>query len=296
MKITWATFAVGWWAICGLPPFSGFYSKDAILAGAYGAGYSLMWAVGLVTAALTAFYMSRMFLTTFHGPERIELGDEHHGEEGHEHSHEHEHAHDHGHAHAHPAHTHVHDDGSVHVHESPRSMTVPLILLALGAIAAGFMLNGGLMPHHETPFGHWLAPSVGEGTTQTVEGGLSEGLLIGLSILAAVIGIGVALAMHAAGTFVRGRRTALGELIAARFGYDGLLHAIFVRGGGALAQALWAFVDVVLIDGVVNGIGFIIAQISAAMRTLQTGYVRNYALVLLLGAVVVIGWYLTRLG
>jgi NADH-quinone oxidoreductase subunit L len=173
---------------------------------------------------------------------------------------------------------------------------VPLVVLAIGSVAAGFLLNGGLMPQLETPFRAWLAPAIGTPPENAGHAGLSEGVLVGLSVLAGVLGIAVAMGMHFAGTFIRAQRTALGELIAARFGYDGLLYAIFVRGGWALAQALWEFVDVRIIDGIVNGVGWLTAQISAGLRRLQTGYVRNYALVLLIGAILVMGLYLRILG
>ena len=89
--------------------------------------------------------------------------------------------------------------------------------------------------------------------------------------------------------FVRERETAFGQAADARFGYDGLLHAIFVRGGDALSQALWRVVDVGMIDGIVNGVGASVAAGARVLRTLQTGYVRNYALMMLIGAMVVIG-------
>jgi NADH-quinone oxidoreductase subunit L len=290
MPLTWGTFLVGWLAICGVPGLAGFYSKDAILANAYATNPAL-WVVGLGTAALTAFYMSRMFFTTFHGKERIELGDEHHGgEEAHGHD---AHGHDAGHAHAdphaHPAHSHAHADGSVHVHESPPVMTMPLVLLAIGSFVVGFLLNGGLIPHHVTPFGQWLAPSVGEPVEHVAHGGLGEGALIALSIAAAVVGIVAAWLLHQKDAFVRERETAFGQAADARFGYDGVLHAIFVRGGDALSQALWRIVDVGIIDGIVNGVGAAVAAGARMMRTLQTGYVRNYALMMLIGAMVVIG-------
>jgi len=172
-------------------------------------------------------------------------------------------------------------------------------VLAIGSIVVGFILNGisgGFMPPEPTPLQSWLAPAIGEAAEHAAQGGMGEGMLIGLSVLAGVIGIAVAFFFHTQGWFYGAQRTPVGEVLDARFGYDGLLYAIFVRGGSALAQALWAFVDVVLIDGVVNGVGYLIAQISGALRLLQTGYVRSYALMMLLGAVLVIGWYLTRLG
>jgi NADH-quinone oxidoreductase subunit L len=296
MRWTFLTFAVGWWAICGLPPFAGFYSKDAILASAYAHNPVLYW-VGLFTAGLTAFYMTRLYTTTFLGEPRIELGDEHHGAA--DHAPGHGAADDHGHGHgahgAHPAHTHVHGDGGVHVYESPASMTVPLVVLAALAIIGGVWLNGSFMPQHHTVLGSWLAPSVGEPRPHEAgHGGLSEGMLIGLSILFAVIGVAAAWALHASKSFTRQRWLPAGvnALLESRYGYDGLLHLVFVKVGDFFSQLLWRIVDVGIIDGIVNGVGALIGGIARGLRVVQTGYVRNYALIMLAGAAVVIGVFL----
>jgi NADH-quinone oxidoreductase subunit L len=257
LPLTFWTFLFGYVAISGIPPFAGFYSKDAILSAAYEKGgiYQALYWVGLVTAALTAFYMGRMFFTTFLGPERL--------------THEAKH----------------------HLHESPPVMTVPLILLGLLSIVGGGMLTGWLPLGHGSMFTTWLAPAV-QGAEPAVDhaaqGGLGEGVLIGLSVLAGALGILAAWLLSQQGAFLREKETPVREVVEARYGYDGLLHLIFVRGGSALATMLWTVVDVGIIDGIVNGVAGAVNGGARALRTLQTGYVRNYALEMLAGATVVV--------
>ena len=108
------------------------------------------------------------------------------------------------------------------------------------------------------------------------------------SIGVAVLGIAVAWSMHAAGAFVHERPTALRRLVENRYSYDALLHRVVVVGGTELAVALWKYVDVNIIDGIVNGVGSAVAGAAQALRQWQTGYVRNYALTMLIGAVAVL--------
>jgi NADH-quinone oxidoreductase subunit L len=261
LPLTFWTFAIGYLAIAGIPPLAGFYSKDAILSAAYEKGgiYQLLWAVGLVTAGLTAFYMGRMFFTTFYGRGRMSEEVRH------------------------------------HMHESPPVMTVPLIVLGALAIVGGAMLTGGLPLGPQSPLTTWLAPAVrgAEPAAEAVaHGGLSESVLIILSVAAGVIGIAVAWLLSEQGYYLREKLTLPYKVLADRYGYDRLLHAIFVRGGSTLAEMLWSVVDVGIIDGIVNGVAATVNGGARALRTLQTGYVRNYALVMLAGATVVVGAFL----
>jgi NADH-quinone oxidoreductase subunit L len=257
LPLTFWTFLFGYIAISGIPPFAGFYSKDAILSAAYEKGgmYQALYWVGLGTAALTAFYMGRMFFTTFLGPERLT------------------------------------DEAKHHLHESPPVMTGPLMVLGLLSIVGGGMLTGWLPLGHGSPFTTWLAPAVqaAEPAVEHVaQGGLSEGVLIGLSVAAGALGILAAWLLSQQGAFLREKETPVRELVEARYGYDSVLHAIFVRGGSALAMMLWTVVDVGIIDGIVNGVAGAVNGGARALRTLQTGYVRNYALEMLAGATVVV--------
>ncbi len=120
------------------------------------------------------------------------------------------------------------------------------------------------------------------------QGGLSPTLLMLCSIGAAALGIYLAWVMHKNNAFIRERRTALRTLLENRYGYDALLHSVVVVGGTELAVALWKYVDVGIIDRIVNGVGSAVAGAAQALRQWQTGYVRNYALTMLIGAVAVL--------
>jgi NADH-quinone oxidoreductase subunit L len=268
---TFGTMLLGWLAICGIPPFAGFYSKDLILEAAYLEQGMGLWLVGLITAGITAFYMSRMFFTVFFGPERYQPA-----------------AHGHGHSHGHDDHSHGHGHGA---HESPPVMYVPLLVLAVLSLIGGVWLNGGALPHLNTTLAGFLAPAVGP-VAEHAEGhaGLSAPALMGISIVVAVLGIAAAWFLHQAGAFVREQPTALRRLVENRFGYDALLHGITVVGGTQLAQALRWF-DVHIVDGIVNGVGNAVAGAAQALRQPQTGFVRNYALTMLVGAVAVMGLF-----
>ncbi len=172
MPVTFWTSAVAWLAISGVPPFAGFFSKDQLLTTAYEHGFTGIWAVGILTAVLTAFYMSRWFFLIFLGDRRWEAGervvDPHAGGAG-------DHVPEEDHTGATPSAQDAHVS-TLHPHESPSSMTVPLIVLGVLSLAGGAVLNWT----HGGPFTQWLAPVVapteglfGEG------GGLSEPMLIG---------------------------------------------------------------------------------------------------------------------
>jgi NADH-quinone oxidoreductase subunit L len=163
MPITFWTSAVAWLAISGVPPFSGFFSKDQILTAAYEHGFTAVWAIGLLTAVLTAFYMSRWFFLVFLGKPRWKAGES---------------VIDHGHA------------TTLHPHESPASMTVPLVVLGVLSAIGGAVLN---FTHHG-PFWTWLQPAVADTSDVAfaAHGPLTEPMLIGISIVAAVTGIAIA--------------------------------------------------------------------------------------------------------
>jgi NADH-quinone oxidoreductase subunit L len=269
---TFGTMLVAWLAISGIPPFAGFYSKDVILEAAYDKQFWI-WLIGLVTAGLTAFYMSRMFFTIFFGPE-------HYVPPAHDHAHGHEHDHGHGHG---------------GIHESPPSMAVPLIVLGVLSLIGGFWLSGHPLPQPGGTLADFLTPAVGLPSPgrggaggEVAQGGLGPTVLMLFSIGAAVLGIAIAWGMHTSGAFLRERRTAIRTLLENRYGYDALLHSVVVVGGTELAVALWKYVDVGIIDGLVNGVGSAVAGAAQALRQWQTGYVRNYALTMLIGAVAVL--------
>ena len=247
MKVTWITFAFGWLAIIGFPGLSGFWSKDKIIEAAFvGEGWR-PWAFGLaalIGAGITAFYMTRLFVMTFHGERRW--------------------------------------DDDVHPHESPRLMTVPLIVLAVGSALLGLLLGptGAIQ--------HWLEPVVGEHGEEAPV--LPIWLLTTLTVALVLVGAALAAAMYLrrpvpstapAGSFAT--RAARRDLY-----QDAVNESLFMRPGQYLTRSL-VFFDNRVIDGAVNGVAALIGGTSGRFRRLQTGFVRSYALSMLVGAVLVVG-------
>jgi len=295
LPVTFWTFTIGWFAIIGVPGLSGFFSKDYVLESALHAGESnpalapIFW-IGIATAALTAFYMTRMYVTTFLGSERIEMGDEGHGA-AHDHAHE-GHGHDAPHAHGHDAHAH----GKAHVHPEQAVMNIPLILLAVASVVGGFLVvpglydflkpvTEGMVPHHHGEEGH-------HGTAFSLAAALAHWSTY-VSIGAAALGAGAAWFAFGPEKFAKGWSTgtdrALGFLQNA---YEGACHLVVVRFGDLVSQFLYAVVDRLMIDRLVEACAFGVASLAESLRTLQTGYVRNYALVLLAGTVFVVACFM----
>jgi NADH-quinone oxidoreductase subunit L len=286
MPITAITFMVGWLAIAGVPPFAGFWSKDEILLAAWnkgGIGY-LLWGIGLVTAVLTAFYMSRQVFLTFFGEPRWETEGGHEGGEA-EQSAEAVGAEETG---AGSAAVDVADAGhgqgeAVHPHESPWTMTLPLIVLA------GLSVVGGALsvPLHERlrTLEHWLEPVLELGEVHiTVSAGVK--VLLAVIATAAALG-GIAAAVH---FYLRRRfeeRPADPEILARGWYLDSSISA-FVGGPGRVAFEAVAWFDAHVIDGAVNGVAALVRGVGTGTRRLQTGYVRTYALGIALGAIVLV--------
>ncbi|CAN5783723.1 NADH-quinone oxidoreductase subunit L [soil metagenome] len=247
MPLTAGTFLVGVLAISGIVPFSGFFSKDAILGAAWGSGQYALWAIGLITAALTAFYMFRLYFRVFEGaPRTAEAG---------------------------------------HAHDAAPLMSAPLVVLAVGAFAAGIVNLPGL-----TTLEHFLDPVVG-GVT------LPEGVLLwvlaAVTLAAAVGGIVAARSLYAVGDSER-RRAALRERFAGyvrasrdKFYVDELYGRTLVLPGKAVSSFFADVFDPRVLDGLVNGTARNIARGAEGGRHVQTGFVRNYAAAFLLGVVLV---------
>jgi len=284
--VTWFTCLLACLAIAGFPGFSGFFSKDEILWQAFSNGHPVLWLMGLAGAALTAFYMFRLIFLTFFGPDRMD------------------------------------EEAKRHLHESPRVMTAPLQVLAVLAAVGGYVglprvLGGGAW------FGRFLAPSVGEH-----EAGIAGGTELLLMALSAAIGIGGILAAHAvyvrkegrpAARFVE-RFPAVYRLVSHLYYVDDVYNKVLVRGVMRLGSILgWIDEHVVdglvngaaalvraisrlaigfdgeVIDGAVNGIGSLSRLIATGLRGLQTGFVYNYALAIVLGLVIIIALVVTIL-
>ncbi|MGI8686005.1 MAG: NADH-quinone oxidoreductase subunit L [Acidimicrobiales bacterium] len=291
MPITSATFIIGWLAIAGVPPFAGFWSKDDILLNAWEKSPAL-WAVGLVTALLTAYYMSRQVFLVFWGDERwrnAPVGDKPELTEPEPVAEDHAAAHE-------PAAGHVatatagHGGHGGEPHESSRLMTGPLVVLA------GLSVVGGLI---NLPFGswarleHWLEPVFGEALHHVKATSGTKFMLAMAAVAAALAGIGFAYA-----TFMKAHRLDVYEpaILKRAWGIDAIYAAVIVTPGRALCAFAAYVVDAKIIDGAVNGMGTLVRGGGAVLRKVQTGYVRNYALGVAFGATLLLGWVMVRSG
>jgi NADH-quinone oxidoreductase subunit L len=329
LKWTGGTFIVGWLAIIGTPLFSGFFSKDLILAKTFERGmespwFLLLYAVALLTVVLTAFYMSRLVFLAFFGeyrgaerelspamalavPEHEPAATDTHGtqdvvavrdSQG---------------AHVVPAGPGGHDAPSqAHgvrrglPHESPWVMLVPLVILAILSVVGGWV---GVPPFmvfaagHGTWFEQFLEPSLvthaaGAAAHTTVAlDATTEWVLTIASIAAAATGVGVAALMYLVGVLrpaevVATFRTPYRWLLG-KWYVDEFYQALIAHPGARLASFLAAF-DVGVIDGVVNGVARTARGTGALLRGLQSGYVRSYAATMLIGAFLVVAYWAFR--
>ncbi len=254
MPITFATMAIAWLAISGIPPLSGFWSKDEILATVFnrGGAWYVLWGVGMLTALLTAFYMSRMMYLTFFGKPRWDEG--------------------------------------VEPHESPAVMTGALIVLAALATVGGFV-NTPFAPGFE----HFLEPSFELVHLTHLPEGITPWLLAVGSVAAAVVGIGAASGIWLR-DIVPDEEGAAWNLWRQGYYVDDAYARVFVDGGGAASRFIAASIDVKVVDGAVNGVGWVTTWVADRLRPLQTGFVRNYALAILIGTVALLAWFLSRGG
>ena len=254
LPVTGWTFALGWLAICGVFPFAGFFSKDAILASAWNEGQYALWAIGIATAALTAFYMSRMYFRVFEGPVRYPEG-------------------------AHP-------------HDAPPSMAVALVVLALLSVVGGALNLPGLLTleHFLEPVVG--ASHVPEGIVPWVLAGGALVVAAGGILAARAVYLSRAGNLrrrrieHYAGPLIGAARN--------KFYVDEIYDAVIVRPGKGVAAFFADVVDAGVIDKAFTGTSAGIARLSEAIRRLQTGYVRNYAASFLFGAVLLLSLLVLR--
>jgi NADH-quinone oxidoreductase subunit L len=280
LPITYWTFVVGAIAIAGVPPFAGFFSKDEILFRTFASGHTLLWAVGLLTALLTAAYMFRLVFMTFHGPSPSASATQA--------------AHD-DHAHEH----HGHDDHS-HLHDAPPAMAFALIVLAIGSVTAGWLGLGGrferfLDPSFSSASSVRLQPDVVAGG----DVGSIETTLMIVSVVVALAGIGLAsyfwLKNRAAADRMADRFPGLHRVLERKYYVDEIYDAAVVQPVQIVSEdGLWKGVDVGVIDRVVNGVGGLVGGAGEVLRLFQTGSVRTYATSLFLGVVVILGYFLWR--
>ena len=244
MVVTWVTFGLGWLAILGVPPFSGFFSKDKIIEAAFiGEGWQ-PWVFGLtalIGAGLTAFYMSRLFFMTFHGKARW--------------------------------------TDEQHPHESPAIMTAPMIVLAVGSAFLGLILASG------DRFVDWLEPVVGGGDHG--EPVLSVPVITVTTLVLVILGAGYAWLKYGRADVPLTAPAASLATIAARndLFQDSVNRAVFERPGTHLTRTL-VYADAAIVDGAVNGTGAGTAKTGEALRKLQSGKVRAYALIMATGMLI----------
>jgi NADH-quinone oxidoreductase subunit L len=334
MPITFFTMMAGWLAICGIPIWAGFFSKDEILYRTFAATnvpapYNyILWIVGLLTAILTAVYMTRMMWMTFFGSERFHDGEP----EVHAYM---EHAHNDGND---TDDLHDDEDEEEHhhlphdfkPHESPWTMTVPLIILAFlstvgGLVGVPYAVSSLFGAGDVNTFEHVLEPIIvkkGEhsapvhGETKTegkkeikhfyaaevkTEGANAEAhdahspeelrtelLLAGLSVLLALSGIGIGIAL-----FGKTPLRKLPKILEDKWRIDEFYNSYIVNPITNLSRnGLWKGFDLGVIDGIVNGIGHFVTALGGVVRGVQVGFVRSYAAFILFGALIVIGYFI----
>ena len=258
MPITFGTFIVGWLAIAGVPPFSGFWSKDDILLAAWDKSPAL-WAVGLVTALLTAFYMTRQVIMVFYGEARWHDAHEEHG------------------AHGDYEESNVHDSAP---HESPWMMVFPLVALAVLSFAGG-VINLPFKASTER-LATWLEPVLGVHETTTAK--LPFALL---AVAMGLLGIAVAYAVY----YFKRVKPVEPAILADAWHYDRAVSA-FMGGPGRKAFDGVAWADAHLIDGAVNGAGTTVQATAGQVRKVQSGNIRNYAAAIAVGVVLLLTWFI----
>jgi NADH-quinone oxidoreductase subunit L len=325
MPITFFTMAAGWLAISGIPFFSGFFSKDEILyrtftTKTFGNDSILpmvLWAVGALTALLTAIYMTRLMVMTFWSNERFNTKTHHEDADDKHHSND-------------DAHDNHHEHHGGTPHETPKVMTTPLIVLAICAVFVGFLglpasLSFGKVPNY---FEHFVEKSIAHQTTHSKEstehspvmsaagtshsevapkpatetaaqevpheGGESkstEYALMALSVLIAIIGIGIGWTW-----FNKNPLWQPPQLLEEKYRVDELYDATIIQPvKKGSTSVLWKFIDVKIIDGFVNGAGSAAKQIGGVLRYLQSGYARGYVALVVLGAILIIGYFILRI-
>ncbi len=286
LPITTATFIIATLAITGVPGFAGFFSKDDILYNAFISPYggTFIWLLGVAGAVLTAFYMTRLVLLTFYGVPRM---DRHTAE---------------------------------HVHESPKTMTIPLIILAILSVIGGYIGMPGVFGVHNV-FAQFLEPVFASGV-RLPEGSLPlEWILMGVSVLAAFSGIGIAYYFYAVNTklpaqvaesFKTTYTLLLNKYFVDEFYYKYIIGGVMklkevlssfdsgiidgaVNGTAKLGKKLSDFdgaFDRIVVDGAVNAVGDGVVSAGSILRKVQTGLVQNYLIFAIIGIAVLLSFVL----
>jgi len=290
IPITFWTFFPATLAIAGIPGFSGFFSKDEILWQAYSSphGHFLLWLVGAIAAGMTAFYMFRLLFMTFFGQSRAP------------------------------------EEVKKHIHESPKVMTIPMGVLAVLSIIGGYVGISHVFWGGFNKIDEFLAPVVGghgevatshaafslQRVAHAAEGGIAtatahglhsasmELTIMAISVVIALIGIFVAYVFYIKrpelpGILAEKRKTFYTVLINKYF-VDEIYEFCFIDSLKSLGTGLWKGFDDVVIDGAVNGVGHLTVGLSGVLRKIQTGFVQSYAFSMIIGGVIVVGYYLIK--
>lgn len=278
MPVTFITFLLATIAIAGIPGFAGFFSKDEILWQAFANPHhhganTLLWAAGAVAAGLTAFYMFRLVFMTFFGKTRLS------------------------------------DKAWHHLHECPWVITVPLVVLAFFSVVGGWIgvppVIGHVLGNMPNYFGNFLDPVFAYSNAYVTASGAHgvhnialEWGLMGVSVLIACGGIALAWALYIVNPGFPAKVVAafpvLHRAVYNKWYVDEIYDFAFVNPTKSFGNFLWKGFDVVIVDGIVNGVAASVRGFSGIFRHVQTGMVHNYAMSMALGVVVIVGVFLFR--
>ncbi|MFL5625459.1 MAG: NADH-quinone oxidoreductase subunit L, partial [Ktedonobacteraceae bacterium] len=286
LPITFWTFLIGVLANSGIPPLSGFWSKDDILSAVFaqaaaGGGriYYVIWGIGLLTAGLTAFYMFRLFCGIFLGDYRgTNRGSHAHAEEEEDEEPSQQHA-----------------GGRLTIHEAPPVMTVPLIILAFLSFVGGWVGSFSIigLPRWQ-PLASFLAPVFSDVTTVPEASFGALWFSTGVSVILAAAGIFFAWRQYGRGFQYKDNQNPLYQLVLHKYYVDEILSAVIVRPILWFGRTATRYLEGDLLDGGSRVIAGALRGTSAGLRRLQTGYMRNYALAILIGVVLIIVYYAVR--
>ncbi|MFB3895857.1 MAG: NADH-quinone oxidoreductase subunit L [bacterium] len=257
LPITAPLFLIAACAISGIPPFSGFFSKDEILTGAFHRGYYYLWFIGLITAGLTAFYIFRLFFLVFYGESRIDA------------------------------------EKIPHLQESPKVMTYPMLILAIFSIISGMLC---MSVSHWSPCGTYFTPIFGDipektGAMLNLELMAISVLAAGIGVY---IAYKMYRQRSVNPDILATRFSGVYRLLLNKYYIDELYDKVLVNPIVRLADILWRFFDDKIVDGTVNGVASFIEWSGGIVRRVQSGYLVNYVMLFVLGIIIILGYYLLR--
>jgi NADH-quinone oxidoreductase subunit L len=268
MPITYGTFLVAAMAISGIPPLSGFFSKDEILWYSYANIGFIFWLVGVLTALMTAFYMFRLHFLTFNGRQRF-------------------------------------DEKKTHPHESPKVMTIPLIVLAVLSAVGGFIgIPEIFSGEHGNVFHAWLSPVFKSANLKLEFFGshthFEEYLLMALSIACALGGIFAARKIYLQNPDIAKKLSLrfknIYRILFNKYYVDEVYDTLVVNPiVNSSRRFLWKIFDSKIIDGFINGLAKTIENVSSLIRKIQTGVVQSYAIVMMIGILLALFWIILSL-